>query len=269
MPTLNEIKAKQQVTWSSGDYGKIAWITQPLSEVLLDAVDPAPGSEVLDAATGTGHVALAAARRFCRSTGIDYVPALLEVARARAAAEGLDVTFIEGDVEEIPFSAGRFDYVLSSIGAMFAPDQARTASELLRVTAPGGTLGMINWRPEGFIGELFRTIGAHVPPPEGLKPAALWGKEDRVRELLGEAVSSLIVKEGSIRMRFFSPEHFADFFLTNYGPTLKASEALEGERRSAFRRAVVELAARHNQGDTGGASLDWTYLVAVAEKAQR
>ena len=127
---------------------------------------------------------------------------------------------------------------------------------------------MINWRPEGFIGELFRTIGTHVPPPEGLKPAALWGKEERVRELLGEAVSSVVVKEDSLRLRFFSPEHFADFFLTNYGPTLKASEALEGERRSVFRRALVELASRHNQGSTDGASLEWTYLLVIAEKVE-
>lgn len=266
MLTLQEIKAKQQVTWSSGDYSKVAWITQPLSEVLIDAADPWPGSEVLDVATGTGHVALAAARRFCRATGIDYVPALLAVARARAAAEGLDVTFIEGDTEHIPFPDARFDYVLSCIGAMFAPDQERTASELLRVTSSGGTVGMVNWRPEGFIGELFRTIGAHVPPPEGLKPAALWGNEERVRELLGHAVSSAVFKEGSIRMGFRSPEHFADFFLTNYGPTLKAYEALEGERRSAFRRDVVDLATRYNRRADDGASLDWTYLLVIATK---
>ena len=129
---------------------------------------------------------------------------------------------------------------------------------------------MINWRPEGFIGELFRTIGAYVPPPEGLKPAALWGNEERVRELLGHAVSSVVFKDGSIRMGFFSPEHFANFFLTNYGPTLKASEALEGERRSAFRRDVVDLATRHNRltgGGADGVSLDWTYLLVIATKA--
>ena len=266
MPTLEEIKAKQQVTWSSGDYGKIAWITQPLAEVLTDAVEVRPGSEVLDAATGTGHVALAAARRFARSTGVDYVPALLDVARARAAAEGLDVTFTEGDVENIPFPDASFDYVLSTLGAMFAPNQEKTAGELLRVARPGGTIGMINWRPEGFIGELFRTIGAHVPPPEGLQPAALWGSEDRVRELFGEGVASVSFKDGSIRIAFPSPEHFADFFIANYGPTLKASESLEGERKEAFRRALVDLATRHNQATDGTASLEWTYLLVVATK---
>ena len=266
MPTLEEIKAKQQVTWSSGDYGKIAWITQPLAEVLADAVDLRPGAEVLDVATGTGHVALAAARRFARATGIDYVPALLDVARARGSAEGLDVTFTEADAEGLPFPEASFDYVLSAIGAMFAPNQEKIASELLRVTRPGGTIGMINWRPEGFIGELFRTIGAHVPPPKGLKPAALWGSEERVRELFGEGASSVSFKDGAITLGFLSPEHFADFFVTNYGPTLKASEALVGERKDAFRSDLIDLAARHNRRTDGMVSLEWTYLLVIATK---
>ena len=266
MPTLEEIKAKQQVTWSSGDYGKIAWITQPLAEVLADAIELRPGAELLDVATGTGHVALAAARRFVKATGTDYVPALLDVGRRRAAAEGLDVTFTEGDAENLPFPDASFDYVVSTLGAMFAPNQEKTASELLRVARSSGTIGMINWRPEGFIGELFRTIGKHVPPPEGLKPAALWGSEDRVRELFGQGVSSVAFKDGAIKMSFHSPEHFADFFIANYGPTLKASEALDTERKEAFRRDLVDLAARHNLRDDGTASADWTYLLVVATK---
>lgn len=266
MPTLEEIKAKQQVTWSSGDYGKIAWITQPLAEVLADALEIRPGSDVLDVATGTGHAALAAARRFARATGVDYVPALLEVARNRAAAEGLDANFIEGDAENLPVPDERFDYVVSTIGAMFAPNQEKTASELLRAARPGGTIGMVNWRPEGFIGELFRTIAKHVPPPEGLKPAALWGSEERVRELFGDAASEANFKDGVIRMSFLSSEHFADFFITNYGPTLKASEGLEGDRREAFRNDLVELAKKHNTRTDGAIALDWTYLVVIATK---
>ena len=266
MPTLEEIKAKQQVTWSSGDYGKIAWITQPLSEILADALEIRPGSDVLDVATGTGHAALAAARRFARVTGVDYVPALLDVARNRAAAEGLDVTFVEGDAENLPVPDERFDYVVSTIGAMFAPDQEKTASELLRAARPGGTIGMVNWRPEGFIGELFRTIAKHVPPPEGLKPAALWGSEERVRELFGDSVAEVNFKDGAIRMSFLSSEHFADFFIENYGPTLKASEALEGERKALFHRDLVDLARKHNTRTDGTVALDWTYLVVIATK---
>lgn len=267
MPTLEEIKAKQQVTWSSGDYGKIAWVTQPLSEVLADALELKPGAELLDVATGTGHVALAAGRRFVRAVGTDYVPALLEVARRRAAAEGLNVSFKEGDAENLPFDSDSFDYVTSTIGAMFAPNQEKTASELVRVARPDGTIGMINWRPEGFIGELFRTIAKHVPPPEGLKPAALWGSEDRVRELFGDGVSEVAFKDGAIRISFLSPEHFADFFITNYGPTLKASEGLQGEAREAFRRDLIDLVARHNLRDDGTAALDWTYLLVIAKKS--
>ncbi len=200
------------------------------------------------------------------ATGLDYVPALLEVGRRRAAAEGLDVTFTEGDAENIPFPDGSFDYVVSTLGAMFAPNQEKTVSELLRVVRSAGTVGMINWRPEGFIGELFRTIGKHVPPPEGLKPAALWGSDERVRELFDDGVSSLSFKDGAITITFLSPEHFADFFITNYGPTLKASEALDGERKEAFRRDLVELATRHNSRTDGTAALEWTYLLVIATK---
>lgn len=185
MPTLEEIKQRQQVAWSSGDYGKIAWITVPLADILCEAVDLHSGSKVLDVATGTGHVALAAARRFCEVTGVDYVPALLEHGRSRAKAEGLEIDFMEGDAESLPLPDGSFDYVLSTIGAMFAPDQPKVASELARVCKPGGTIGMINWQPDGFVGELFKLIGKHVPPAE-LKPAALWGTQARVTELFAD-----------------------------------------------------------------------------------
>ncbi|MGH2829425.1 MAG: class I SAM-dependent methyltransferase, partial [Actinomycetota bacterium] len=231
MPTLEEIKARQQATWSSGDYSRIAWITVPLAETLVEAVDIRPGTKVLDVATGTGHVALAAARRFCDATGLDYVPGLLEHARTRASAEGLDVEFVEGDAENIGFPDGTYDYVLSAIGAMFAPNQPKVASELVRVAKIGGTIGMINWTPSGYIGELFKTIGRHVPPPKELKPPSAWGTEERIRELFGDLVSSLTLKAGSLAQRYKSGEHFADFFITNYGPTLKAFESLPEDKR--------------------------------------
>ncbi len=266
MATFEEIKARQQITWGSGDYAKIAWITVPLADSLVEAVDLRPGSRALDVATGTGHVALAAARRFCVAVGVDYVPTLLEVARRRAAAEGLEVTFVEGDAENLPCSDGDFDYVLSAIGAMFAPNQEQTAHELLRATRSGGTIGMINWTPTGFIGELFKTIAKHVPPPFELKPAALWGSEERVRELFGDGVSSLIFRTSKLRQRYLSPEHYADFFLTWYGPTLKAAESLTKPAREAFRADLIAVANRFNNATDETAVLDSDYMIVIATK---
>lgn len=268
MPSLEEIKAKQQVTWSSGDYGRIAWVTVPLADALVEGAEIRPGAKVLDVATGTGHVALAAARRFCDTTGLDYVPSLLEVARQRAAAEGLGVEFVEGDAENLQFEDGTFDFTLSAIGAMFAPNQQKVADELGRVTAPGGTIGMINWTPTGFIGELFKTVAKHVPPPAELKPAALWGNEEHVRGLFGESVSSLACRGGTLTQRYLSAEHYADFFLTHYGPTLKANESLGDEAaKTAFRDDLIALANRFNRASNGTAALEADYTVVVATKA--
>lgn len=266
-PTLQEIKARQRVMWDSGEYAKVAWITVPLADVLCEAVEVRPGSEVLDVASGTGHVALAAARRFARVTSSDYVPRLLEFGRARAAAEQLEITFTEADAEDLPFEDRSFDFVLSAIGAMFAPDQQAVAREMVRVCRPGGTIGMVNWTPSGFIGDLFRTIAAHVPPPEGLRPAALWGSEERVRELFGDAVRDLSFGRGSLPQHFLSSEHYADFMLSNYGPTLKAFEAMGAEQRDAFRHDLVALAGRHNRASDGSLTFDSDYLVVRAARA--
>lgn len=266
MPTLSEIKEKQRTIWGSGDYSKVAWLTQPLGDVLCEAVDLRPGRRVLDVATGTGHVALAAARRFCETTGIDYVPKLLEHARLRALSEGLEVTFSEGDAENIPFADATFDYVLSTVGAMFAPDQEKVATQLLRVCRPGGTIGMINWKPDGYLGELFKLIARYVPPPPNLKPAALWGTEERVRELLGGAASSLGFTTGNLTNRYRSPAHYADFFLTHYGPTLKAFETLDVERRTAFRDDIAALVTRYSRTTDGTAIFDSECLLVIAQK---
>ena len=265
MPSLEEIKSRQQAAWASGDYAKVAWITVPLAETLVEAVELRPGSKVLDIATGTGHVALAAAWRFCEATGIDYVPALLEVARRRAAAEGLEVDFVEGDTENLPYPDGQFDYVLSAIGAMFAPDQERAASEMLRVTRPGGTIGMINWTPSGFVGELFKTIAQYAPPP-GLKPPVLWGTEERVRELLGPGVSNLVCQRGHLRQRFLSPEHYADFFLTWFGPIHTAAATMDHATRDAFRADIIRVASRFNRATDGTAAIESEYLLVIATK---
>lgn len=264
MPTLEETKAKQQVAWSSGNYGRIAWITVPLADRLVDAADIQPGSKVLDVATGTGHVALCAARRFCETTGLDYVPGLLEQAKRRAAAEDLEIEWVEGDAENMQFPDDTFDYTLSAIGAMFAPDQQKVAAELVRVTKPGGIIAMVNWTPTGFLGEMFKTIGRHVPPPPELKPAALWGDEEHVRGLFGDNVSSLTTEPGSVILRFLRPEHFADFFIEFYGPTHKAAEAL-GDKAGAFRDDLAEIAKRFNV-TSPAVGLKGEYIIVLAKK---
>jgi SAM-dependent methyltransferase len=190
-PDLAAVKARQRQTWASADYGAVAARIVLMAERLVDAADLHAGQRVLDVATGTGNAALAAARLGCEVTGIDDVPELLERGRARAAAEGLQVTFQEGDAEHLPFPDASFDAVLSVLGAMFTPDQERAAAELARVCRPGGTIALANWTPQGFIGQLFKTVGRHVPPPAGVKPPPLWGTEERLQELLGSATSAL------------------------------------------------------------------------------
>lgn len=266
-PALEEVKEQQQATWSSGDYARVAWLTAPLGDALCEAVDLRPRSTVLDVATGTGHVALAAARRFGEATGIDYVPALVEAARRRAEAEGLQVDFREGDAEALTFGDASFDYVLSALGVMFTADHERAARELTRVCRPGGTIGLISWTPTGFIGEMLKTVGNHVAPPSGVQPPPRWGTEGYVRELLGDRVAEVSFRTDAITQRFPSAEFFADFFIEHYGPTKKASEALGDEGRTAFRKDLVDFATRRNRAEDGAAVSDWEYLVAVARCA--
>jgi SAM-dependent methyltransferase len=264
---LDDLKKRQHQTWSSGDYSKIAWLTVPLGDALCEAVDLRAGSTVLDVATGTGHVALTAARRFGDVTGIDYVPALLGVARTRAAAEGLAVEFQEADAEDLPFPTDSFDYVLSAIGVMFTADHDKAASELVRVCRPGGRIGLANWTPTGFVGRMLKVVSSHVPPPPGAKPPARWGTEDAIRELLGSDVDELTCTTAAVTQRLPSPEFFADFFLQHYGPTLKAFERLQEDGRRALRDDLIALAAESNRATDGTLVCDWEYLVTVARKA--
>jgi SAM-dependent methyltransferase len=264
-PDLAAVKQRQQAAWASGDFAVVAARIVLVAEHLCDTADLHAGWRVLDVATGSGNAAIAAARHGCSAVGVDYVPTLLETGRRRVEAEGLDVELIEGDAEALPFPDGSFDAAVSVFGAMFAPDHAQAAAELLRVCRHGGTIALASWTPDGFIGELFRMVAAHVPPPAGLRSPMLWGTEAHLRNLFGDAICSLEVEERTFTFRFRSPEEFVDFFRTWYGPTLKAFAALEGEARDALQQDLVALATRHDRlSGAGAVAIPATYLEAVA-----
>jgi SAM-dependent methyltransferase len=259
------VKQRQQAAWASGDYAAVGARLLLTAELLCEAVDLRAGERVLDVACGSGNAALAAARRFCQVVGVDYVPALLDRARQRAQAEGLEATFQEADAEDLPFPDGAFDVVLSTCGAMFAPDQEQTAAELLRVCRPGGRIGMVNWVPDGYVGALFRAIGRYLPPPPGLRPPVLWGSEDRLRELFGSGVT-ISAPRRTFLWRWPSPEHQAEFFATFYGPTNKALAALAADRAADLKAEMVEVARSFDVSDDGTLVLRQDYLEAVIHK---
>lgn len=263
-PDLTAIKAKQQQAWSSGDYTLIGNTLVIIGERLCEAVDVHPGQKVLDVATGSGNVAISAARRFCDATGMDYVPDQIEQARERARAERLEVTFEVGDAENLAYPDASFDVVVSSLGVMFAPHQEKAAAELLRVCRPGGRIGLANWTPDGFIGELFRTVGRHVAPPAGIQPPALWGTEERLRELFGEDISSLTTTRRSYVFRYLSVEHFIEFFRDYYGPVHKAFEVLDAAGRDTFALDLERLVQAWNTSGDETAILPADYLEVVA-----
>jgi SAM-dependent methyltransferase len=265
-PDLATIKGRQQKAWSSGDYGKVGVTLSMMAEQLAEAADLKPGQKVLDVASGNGNAALAAARRFSDVTGIDYVPTLLDEARNRAEAEGLTIDFQEGDAEDLPFEDASFDAVLSTLGVMFAPDQQKAAGELLRVVRPGGTIGMANWVPDGYIGNLFKTIGKYVPPPPGLKPPFRWGTEEGLDELLNGGIGSLQTRRRTFVWRFPSAQHHVDFMREYYGPLNKAFGALDEEGQNALESDLISLAESYNRSDDGTAVLHADYLEIVATR---
>lgn len=265
-PDFSAIKGRQRQTWASGDYHVIASIIVPVGERLCDTMDLRAGERVLDVATGSGNTAIAAARRLCEVTGVDYVPALLERGRHRAAAEGVPVEFKEGDAEALPEQDGSYDVVLSTFGVMFAPNQEQAARELLRVCRPGGRIGLANWTPEGWIGQMLRVVGRHVPPPAGLRPPTRWGTEEGLRELVGDGVASLRATRQSFVWRFASAQQYLDLFRTYYGPTFKAFEALDETGRQALARDLVEAVERFNRSDDGTLVVPAEYLEVMATK---
>ena len=262
---LEAIKKRQQATWASGQYGVIGTTLQIVGETLCEAADVHAGERVLDAACGNGNAALAAARRFADVTGLDYVPALLELAARRAAADGLPLALREGDVEALPFANDTFDAVLSVFGCMFAPDHARTASELLRVTRPGGRIAVASWTPESFVGGLFRAVGRSVPPPKGVAAPALWGKEDHLREIFPG--TSITVSRRRFVFRYLSAQHFVDVFRAYYGPVHKAFAALQPAQQAILEADLLALLNEHNRATDGTLVIAGEYLEAVIVKA--
>lgn len=252
-PDFAAIKQRQQATWASGDFSIIGVTLQIVGETLAEAADIRAGERVLDVAAGNGNATLAAARRFADVTSTDYVPELLDKGRARAQAEGLHVDFRLADAEELPFEDGRFDAILSTFGSMFTPDHTRTAREMLRVVRKGGRIGLANWTPEGFIGHLFKTIGAYLPPPTGLKSPALWGTEPHLVELFGAQATDLRTVRKHFNFRYRSAAHWLQIFRDFYGPTLKAFAALDEAGQNALEKDITALLERFNV--TGSASL--------------
>jgi ubiquinone/menaquinone biosynthesis C-methylase UbiE len=245
-PDFAAIKQRQQATWATGDYSVVGTTLQIVGERLCEAVDVRAGERVLDVAAGNGNASLAAARQWCSVTATDYVGDLLDRARERAAAERLAIEFREADAEALPFADGSFDVVLSTFGVMFTPNQDRAAAELSRVCRRGGRIGLANWTPESFVGQMFRVVGKHVPPPAGLKPASLWGTEARLRELFGP--HDVSVTRQTFQFRYRSTGHWLEVFRTFYGPTNRAFAALDEPGQAALQADLAELAARMNRG---------------------
>jgi ubiquinone/menaquinone biosynthesis C-methylase UbiE len=250
---LGAVKERQRAMWASGDFAVIGTTLQIVGETLCEAVDLRSGASVLDVACGNGNATLAAARRFCKVTGTDYVPALLERAARRAAAECLEIRFVEGDAERLPFPSASFDVVLSTFGVMFAPDHPRAAHELCRVCVPGGTIGLANWTPEGFIGRLLAVVARHVPPMAGLASPILWGTDKHLTTLFASRAAKLTTTRKMFSFRYESAEHFIEVFRRFYGPTHKAFAALDAAGQQALSADLARLLAEHNVG--GGRSL--------------
>jgi len=263
---LKDLKARQQGAWSSGDYAVVGTTLQIVGEDLCEALDLSAGQKVLDVAAGNGNATLAAARRWCDVVSTDYVASLLERGRMRAAAEGLSVEFREADAEALPFADASFDVVVSTFGVMFTPNQEQAAAELLRVCKAGGKIGLANWTPDGFIGQLFKTLGKYVAPPAGAKSPALWGTRARLSELFGAGAAGIKTEPRHFVFRYRSPEHFLDVFKTYYGPMLKAFAALDGTGQQGLRRDLLALIGTMNRATDGSMALPSEYLEIVIGK---
>lgn len=265
-PDFTAIKAKQQATWSSGDYAVIGSRLQIVGEHLAEAADVRANERVLDVAAGNGNATLAAARRFARVTSTDYVDALLKKGAARAAADGLDVAFEVADAEALPYEDGSFDVVLSTFGVMFTPEPVKAAAEMKRVVRSGGRIGLANWTPDGFIGQLFKVIGKHVPPPAGVESPARWGTEARIAQLFGDQASQIRCEPRIYNFRYASPAHWLEIFRQYYGPTHKAFGALDADGQANLARDITQLLETMNIGGAGSLVVPSEYLEIVITK---
>ena len=265
---MEVLKAKLRATWISGDFGQIAKFLETEAKDFINRLGIQPGSKVLDVACGTGNLALPAARLGANVTGVDIAPNLLEQARANAAHEGLEARFDEGDAEALPYDDASFDTVVTMYGAMFAPRPDVVAAELLRVTKPGGRIAMGNWTPAGFIGQMFKAVGAHVTPPAGMPSPVLWGKDDVVRERFGDGASDIKTTPRIVKFAFpFSPAEVVELFRVYYGPTLKAFGSLDENKQAALRKDLEELWTKNNTATDGTTSVAAEYLEVVATRA--
>ncbi len=264
-PDLAALKSRQQSAWASGDYSVIGARLQIVGENLCEALDLRSGEKVLDIAAGNGNATLAAARRWAEVTSTDYVPELLERGRERAIANGLAVNFQQADAEALPFKDASFDVVVSTFGVMFTPDQDKAAKEMLRVSRRGGRIGMANWTPESFIGQVFKTIGKHIPPMPGVRSPALWGTKARLEEMFG-GQAGIEATSRMYNFRYRSPAHWLEVFRTWYGPVYKAFEALPQPGKTALEEDFLALIARFNRAKDGTMVVPAEYLEVVIHK---
>lgn len=249
-PDLVAVKSRQHAAWSTGNYPLVGTTLQIVGECLAESMDLRPDNRVLDVAAGNGNATLAAARRFCNVVSTDYVGSWLKAGMARAEAENLAVAFREADAEDLPFEDGSFDAVTSTFGVMFTANQDTAAAEMIRVCRSGGKIGLVNWTPESFVGQLFRTIGRHVPPPAGVRSPLEWGTETRIAELFQADSRVIEFNCKSFVFRFRSPEDWVDIWRQAYGPMCKAFDAVGETGRAALTADLIALARDHSQDDT-------------------
>ena len=260
---LAAVKSKQQAAWSTGDYAVVGTTLQIVGESLCEALDLRAGERVLDVAAGNGNATLAAARRWCNVVSTDYVPTLLERGRARANAESLPVQFEQADAENLPYADHSFDVVLSTFGVMFTPDQEKAAAEMARACKPGGRIGLANWTPGSFVGEIFKLMGKYVTPAAGVKSPALWGTEARLGELFGKRLDAIAIERRHFVFRYHSAAHWLEVFRTFYGPMHKAFGALAAEKQQALATDLIALAEKFNRVTDGTLVAPSEYLEVV------